>query len=321
VNGTASGVADAIRARDRFIITSHARPDGDAVGSSVALALALDALGKTSRVVLHDAVPAPYRCFPAIGRVETLSALGPSDETAVLLECSDPGRPEIAGFAGRFVINVDHHAGNTLYGDANWFDPSAAACGEMVGDIIDALGVRWTSEMAAHLYLAIATDTGSFRYGPISPRTFEACRRIAEAGVQTAMLSREIFDSFSIGRVKLTGALLDAMELHDGNHLAILAFDDELLARCGATIDDTEGLVNIPLGAREVRAVALLKMQKPGTFRVSFRSKGAVDVRRVAGRWQGGGHANAAGCAIAGSFAEVRDAVVAALAAAIAQAD
>jgi phosphoesterase RecJ-like protein len=204
-----------------------------------------------------------------------------------------------------------------MYGTVNWFDSSAAACGEMVAEIIDALGVAWTQPIAAHLYLALSTDTGGFRYGPISARTFEICRRIAEAGVDTALLSRQIFDNYSLGRVKLTGALLGSMTLHHRDALAVLAFDDDLLSRCGATIDDAEGLVNLPLSAREVLAVALFKQQQPGVFRVSLRSKGSVDVRSVAAAWEGGGHKNAAGCTLTGDFFTLYKAVVAAMGRAI----
>src|SRR5678815_4072261 len=156
------------------------------------------------------------------------------------------------------------------------------------------------------LYLAIVTDTGGLRYGPITARTFEICRRIAATGIEPAQLTRQIFDSFSIGRVKITGALLNGMELLHHNRVAMLYFDDALLASCGATIDDTEGLVNLPLNAREVVAVALLKRQDASTVRVSLRSKGDVDVRSVAARWQGGGHRNAAGCTITAPIEEIK---------------
>jgi phosphoesterase RecJ-like protein len=317
VNGSAAAVAAAIRERTTFLLTSHARPDGDAIGSSVALALALDALGKRARVVLHDPIPPAYAGFPSVDRIEYASEVHDAADAAILLECSDPGRPEVGGLAGRFLINVDHHVGNTMYGAVNWFEADAAACGEMVADIIDALGVAWTREIASHLYLALSTDTGSFRYGPISAHTFDICRRIADTGVQTTALSRQIFDSFSVGRVRITGTMLDRMELHHNNRLAVLTFDDALLERSGATIDDTEGLVNLPLGAREIVAVALLKQQQPGVFRVSLRSKGAVNVRHVVSKWGGGGHVNAAGCTVAGTFEAVRDAIVSALGTAI----
>lgn len=310
---SAADVAAAIRERRSFILTSHARPDGDAVGSQLALAFALDRLGKTVRLVDRDPVPAPYLPFPGTDRIEVAPAVEAAADAVIVMECSDLSRPDVAGLDRYFVINVDHHLGNRMYGGVNWFDGSAAACGEMVAEIIDALGVPWTVEIASHLYLAIATDTGGFRYGPMSARTFEICRRIAEAGVDAAALSRQIFDSFSIGRVKLTGALLNAMTLHHDNRLAILAFDDALLAACGATPDDTEGIVNMPLAAREVQSSALIKAQAGGGSRVSLRSKGAVDVRAVVTRWGGGGHKNAAGCTMTGSLEEIRAQIVSAI--------
>jgi len=320
VNESAAAVAAALRSRQTFVLTSHARPDGDAVGSTVALALALEQLGKRCHIILHDPVPAPYVGFPGTDRIEIGPRVTAPADAAVLLECSDASRPDVAGLDAYWLVNVDHHLGNAMYGQVNWFDSSAAACGEMVADIIDALGVAWTPDIASHLYLALSTDTGGFRYGPISARTFEVCRRVAETGVDTALLSRQIFDSFSIGRVKLTGALLGAMALHHDDRVAVLAFDDDLLRRCGATADDTEGLVNLPLSAREVLAVALIKQQSGTSFRVSLRSKGAVDVRAVAALWQGGGHRNAAGCTIAGDPADLRDALVRALGDAVAAA-
>jgi phosphoesterase RecJ-like protein len=317
VNGSLADVVRALRDGRTFVLTSHARPDGDAVGSTVALALALESLGKTVTMVLRDPVPAPYLTFPDVMRITTAERVDAPAEIAVLLECSDRDRPGLVGLDRYPLVNVDHHLGNRMYGVANWFDPTAAACGEQVADIIDALGVTWTPAIAKHLYLAIATDTGSFRYGAMSKRTFDTVGRIAALGISTADLSRAIFDSFTIGRVKLTGAILNAMELHAGGRLALLRFDDALLDRCGAHTDDTEGLVNLPLAAREVVAVALFKQQDERTVRLSFRSKGAVDVRRVASRWQGGGHVNAAGCTVVGTIAEIHDAVVAEMTTAI----
>jgi len=313
MTGSAAEVAAAIRARRSFILTSHARPDGDAIGSQLALAFALEHLGKQVRLVGHDPAPQPYADFPGVDRIEVVSAVQGAADAVVFLECSDPSRPDVAGFDGYEQINIDHHLGNSLYGSVNWFDPSAAACGEMVADLIDALGVPWTRPIAEHLYLAIATDTGGFRHGPVSARTFEACRRIAETGIDPSELSRRIFSSFGIGRVKLTGAMLGAMRLCYDERLAVLYFDDALLAACGASLDDTEGLVNIPLMAREVDVVALFKQQSPDVCRVSLRSKGEVDVRSVALQWNGGGHRNAAGLTVNGDQAAAQQAVIAAI--------
>ena len=314
---SAAAVADALRQRQSFILTSHARPDGDAVGSQLALAYALQSLGKTVRMVDRDPVPEPYRMFPGVDRIElTARATGDAD-AVVVLECSDLSRPDVIGLERYFVINVDHHQGNTMYGAVNWFDAGAAACGEMVAEIIDELEVPWTRDIAEHLYLAISTDTGGLRYGPITARTFDLCRRIALTGASPAELSRRIFDSHSIGRVRLQGAMLNAMELHHDDRVALLYFDEAMLAAIGASQDDTEGLVNIPLSARDVSAVALFKRQSPGVYRVSLRSKGDVDVRAVAARWDGGGHRNAAGCTLSGDYDELKRAMVDALGAAL----
>ncbi len=318
MNGSAVQIAAALNARQSFIVTSHARPDGDAIGSSLALMFALEALGKTVRVIGHDPVPAPYRAFPGTDRIEIVERVDSPADAAVVLECSDIARPGVAGLEKYFVVNVDHHVGNAMYGAVNWFDSGAAACGEMVGDVIDALGVPWSQDIAANLYLAISTDTGSFRYGPITSHTFDACRRIADTGVDLTRLSRQIFDSFGVGRVRLIGALLNTMELHCGNRLAVLYLDDDLLAASHATTDDVEGLVNLPLAAQEVVTVALFKRQANDEFRVSLRSKGDVDVRSVASRWAGGGHKNASGLTLTGDYQVLKRDLVSALGEAIA---
>jgi phosphoesterase RecJ-like protein len=316
---SAADIAAAILQHDAFLLTSHARPDGDAIGSQLAMAFALDALGKQVRLINKDAPPATFAPFPGIDRIQVLpaapvlSGLSPDAEATIVMECGDLSRPEVAGLERPAIINIDHHVGNTMFGTVNWFDGTAAACTEMVADVIDALGVAWTPAIATHLYLGIATDTGGFRHGPISARTFGICARIAAAGVSPAQLSREIFDSFGVGRIRLTGAILDAMELHHGNRLAVLYYDDDILAACGATSDDTDGLVNLPLGAKDVLAVALVRKQTDTQYRVSMRSKGAVNVRAVAVQHGGGGHVNAAACSVAGSREAVTTAIVAAL--------
>ena len=134
-------------------------------------------------------------------------------DTVIVMECGDLSRTGVRGFEGRFIINIDHHVGNRMYGAVNWFDISAAACGEMVFDVIRALGVPLSFEIATHIYLAILTDTGSFHHSNITPRTFDICRQAVEAGVNPAAMARRIFDSNSFGKLKLIGALLDGMQL------------------------------------------------------------------------------------------------------------
>ena len=314
-------IRDEIRARKRFLLTSHARPDGDSIGSQLAMAFALDALGKHVRIINADAAPEHYYEFPGVARIEIASEVPPDadSDAVIVLECGDLSRTGVRGFEGRFIINIDHHAGNRMYGSVNWFDVSAAACAEMVFDVIQALGVPLTVEIATHVYLGILTDTGSFHHSNITPRTFEICRQAVEAGVNPAAMARRVFDSNSFGKLKLIGALLDGMELLDQGRLAVLYMDEAMLDACGCTHNDTEGLINLPLTAREIQAVVFFKAGADGTVRVSLRSKYDVDVRLVANAFGGGGHKNAAGFTVTGELGDVRGQILDRVAAAIAE--
>ena len=305
-------IRDEILARPRFLITSHARPDGDSIGSQLAMAYALDALGKQSRIINADRAPDHYYDFPGMERIEIAPEV-PADadaDTVIVMECGDLSRTGVRGFEGRFIINIDHHVGNRMYGAVNWFDVSAAACSEMVFDVIRVLGVPLSFEIATHIYLAILTDTGSFHHSNITPRTFDICRLATEAGVNPAAMARRIFDSNSFGKLKLIGALLDNMQLLDDGRLAVLYLDDAMLEACGCTHNDTEGLINLPLTAREIYAVVFFKVAPDGVVRVSMRSKYDVDVRVVANAFGGGGHKNAAGFTADGPVDRVRDGIL-----------
>ena len=312
-------IRDEIMRRQRFLLTSHARPDGDSIGSQLAMAFALDALGKSVRIVNADAAPEHYQDFPGMDRIEIAPSAAAEVDAVIVMECSDLSRAGVAGLERQFLINIDHHAGNRMYGAVNWHDESAAACGEMVFDVIRELGVPLSLEIATHIYLAILTDTGSFHHSNITPRTFDICRQAVEAGVNPAAMARRVFDSNSFGKLKLIGALLDSMELLDDGRLAVLYMDDAMLDACHCTNNDTEGLINLPLTAREIQAVVFFKAGPRDEVRVSMRSKYDVDVRQVAASFGGGGHKNAAGFTVTGSLAEVRPRILDLLVAAIAQ--
>ena len=175
------------------MLTSHVRPDGDAIGSQLAMAYALRHLGKDVRVVNRDPAPPPLLVFPGVGDIEVAERTDDPGDCVIVMECGDLTRTGVAGLDRGFVINIDHHLGNTMYGAVNWFDVSAAACGEMVFDLMRELGVPLTHEIATHIYIAILTDTGSFHYSNISPRTFDICRQCVEAGVDPAAVARSIY--------------------------------------------------------------------------------------------------------------------------------
>jgi bifunctional oligoribonuclease and PAP phosphatase NrnA len=319
VTDPVGAIRDAILQRQRFVLTSHARPDGDSIGSQLAMAFALDALGREVRIINADPPPDHYRDFPGVDRIEIASRADVDADAVIVMECSDLRRTGVEGLDGHFIINIDHHAGNGMYGAVNWFDESAAACGEMVFDVIQALGVPFGPQIATHIYLAILTDTGAFHHSNITPRTFEICRRAVEAGVNPAIMARRVFDSNSFGKLKLIGALLDSMELLVGGRLAVLSIDDAMLKACGCTHNDTEGVINLPLTAREIQAVVFFKATEDGGIRVSMRSKYDVDVRLVASAYGGGGHKNAAGFNVHGPLADVRAGIIDRITDAIAQ--
>jgi bifunctional oligoribonuclease and PAP phosphatase NrnA len=301
-----AAIRDAILQRQRFVLTSHARPDGDAIGSQLAMAFALRELGKTAHLVNSDPAPAPFQAFPGVQDIEISKTVQGDFDAAIVMECGDLSRTGVAGFEKYFIVNIDHHPGNKLFGALNWFDEGASACGEMVFDVIEALGVALTPAIATHIYLAILTDTGGFHYSHITPRTFEICRRCTEAGAQPESIARAVYDSSTMGRLRLMGAVLHSLEFEGDGRAAIANLSLRLLQETGATHEDSDGLINIPLSVKEIQAVAFFKEIAPDSYRVSLRSKGDVDVNRVAGRFGGGGHKNAAGCSLAGPYAEVR---------------
>ena len=301
-DATLTQVADAIRARRRFVVVSHARPDGDAIGSQVAMALALRALGKDVRMVAHDPAPQQMQDFPGVSEIRLLDHLDDVGDAVLFMECGDVRRPGVTGLDRGFVINIDHHPGNTMYGALNCIDLGAAACGEIVFDLITELGVPVSVEIATHVYLAILTDTGGFHYSHISPRTFEICRRCVEAGLDPTAVSRTIYDNNNLGRVRIWGAVLNDMGLSADGRVATLRMDRALAARCGATYDDTEGLINFPLTVKEIQAVVFFKESGPGDWRISMRSKGEVNVNAIAREFGGGGHTNASGCGATGGL-------------------
>jgi bifunctional oligoribonuclease and PAP phosphatase NrnA len=293
-------IVDAIRSRQRFVLSSHSRPDGDSIGSQLAMAYALRDMGKHVELVNSDAAPPQLMGFPGVPDIKIAPAVDGSFDASIIMECSDLARTGVTGLDRAFVINIDHHPGNKAYGQINWFNAGAAACAEMVFDLIVALGVRLTPEIATHIYLAILTDTGSFHYSSISPKTFDICRQLLEAGVDPVRVSRQVFDSNSMGRLKLLASVLGGMTFDPSNRIGILFLDHAMARAAGGTYDDTEGLINQPLTVKEVQAVVFFKQSEGDNYRVSMRSKGDVDIGAVAKEFGGGGHKNAAGCSVSG---------------------
>ena len=197
-------------------------------------------------------------------------------------------------------MNIDHHPGNTVYGAINWIDESAAACGEMVFTLIEALGAPLTKDIATHVYLAVLTDTGSFHFSHLTPRTYEIARRSVEAGADPQWIARTHYDSNSLSRVRIFGAVMNGMVIVDEGRVALLSITRRTMEELGGTNDDLEGLINFPLTVKDIEAVAFFKEVGDNDWRVSLRSKGNVDIGAIARANGGGGHTNAAGCSATG---------------------
>jgi phosphoesterase RecJ-like protein len=303
-------IVDLVRGSRRFVVSSHARPDGDAIGSELAMAYALRALGKDVRVVNSDPPPSVVRSFPGVDAIELADRVAGDFDVAIVMECGELSRTGVAGLDRGLVVNIDHHPGNSGYGAIAWFDPTAAACAELVFELVEALGVPLSTEIATHLYVAILTDTGGFHFSGISPRTFAICRRLLEAGVDPVGVARAVFDSNSLSKLRLLGRVLNEMELHGDGRIAVLRLDNAVLEATGATLDDADGLINQPLTVKTIDASVFLKHVSGDEYRVSLRSKGPVNVAEVARAFGGGGHVNAAGCTLHGTLDSVRSAIV-----------
>ena len=311
-----SRIRDALLGARSVLLTSHERPDGDSLGSQLALGAALRQLGKQVRIIDYDPAPDLYAFLPDLGTIEISDNVTDRFDTVVVLECSSLDRTGLRGLDERPLINIDHHPGNVMYGTLNWHDESACACAELVSELIDTLGVPLTPAMATQLYVAILTDTGSFRHANITPRTFTICQKIATTGINPTDVASQVYNNGSLGRLRLTGMLLERMQLEHGNRIAVLRLNDAMLAKAGCTPDDLEGIVNIPLAARDVQAVVFFK-DTGAAMRVSLRSKGSVDIRQVAVSFGGGGHRNAAGLTIEHPSSETDSLVLSRVAAAI----
>ncbi len=302
-----------IQSGRRFLVSSHQRPDGDAIGSAVGCALALREIGKDADVVMDGVPPHFLRPFPAVDQIRVAATVDEATDGAIIMECSSLDRTGVSGLDRSPVLNIDHHVGNTRYGAINWVDESAAACTELVFTLIETLGISLTPAIATHLYLGLLTDTGSFRFSNITPRSFEIARRCVEAGANPQWIASTHYDSSTLGRVRIFGQVLNTMRLDDSGRVALLTMTNADAAAAGATYDDTDGLINFPLGVKDIQAVAFFKETGPDDWRVSMRSKGAVDVGAIARAYGGGGHKNAAGCSARGPLSELQDTFLALL--------
>ena len=292
-----------LRSRQRFLVVSHARPDGDAVGSVLAMGDILRRMGKTVDLVLADPVPFVYRTLPDVHLIrEATNVNARLYDAVVILECDGPERTGISGLGDAYLINIDHHRTGCNYGALNWIDPDASAVAAMVYEVAVALGVEVSAGVATCLYTALLTDTGSFTYPGTSAGTFTLAHDLIGLGAKADTVARDVLYSVPAARIHLLALALS--RLHLSGPLAWTHIKQSDLQQLSATDEDSEGTVNYLISIAGVEAAAFLRELpgEPQRFRTSLRSKSNVDVSRVAAVCGGGGHRNAAGCTLTGPF-------------------
>jgi len=286
-----------IRERRRLVVTSHARPDGDGIGSALACAQILRHMGKHAEVVMHDGVPRIYQNLPLADHVLRAECVPPNDGV-IILECDSVKRTQLKGLESCFLINIDHHATGRDFADVNWIDPSAMATAELIYRMARFAGVPLDAAIATCLYTALMTDTGSFMFEGTNEHTFAIARELVLAGADPAQCARNIYFGHSTAKMRLLGAAL--ANLHREGALTWIWVTQEQMERFGAREEDCEGLANYALSIGDVQVAIFFREQTDGRWRVSLRSKGEVDVSTVAENFGGGGHKCASGCSVDG---------------------
>jgi phosphoesterase RecJ-like protein len=308
-----SQVVELIESKHRFAITSHIRPDGDGLGSSLGLYWLLRALDKEPEVIMRDPVPHAYRSLPGANEIRITPSVDRQYDAVFVIECSDVSRPGLQNLDKQLVVNIDHHSTSGLFGTINWIDATASAVGEMIYNLCKAMGIRVTREIAECVYTALLTDTGSFHYSNTTERTFKVASELMRAGVKPAKLAQAVFSSYPWSKIELLAKVMSSVRRDPTGRVAWMRQTLDMQEHANATEEDGEGFVNYPLSCGEVEAVAMLKESAPGIYRTSLRSKGEINVARIAEKFGGGGHRNAAGCTLRGDWDEAERVIVAML--------
>ncbi len=302
-------ISDMISRHQVFLITAHERLDGDALGSELALFHMLRGLGKEVTIYNQDRTPENF-LFLA-GSDEIVRELPPLEslEVAFILDCSDVARIGKESTRVKLIpnlVNIDHHVSNGGFCDVRLIDPQASSTGELIFRLVRDMGVALTAEMATCLYTAILTDTGGFRYGNTRRGALLAAADLVEGGANPQWISENIYEADPPARIRLLAAILPTLTIDEGGRVASLAITQKALAAAGALPEHIEGLVDLPRSIRGIGIAILYSELSDRHFKLSLRSKGNINVERVARAFGGGGHTNAAGCQVDGELPEIR---------------
>lgn len=290
-------IAEHLRATDNFLVTSHVSPDGDALGSMLAVGEVLDAMGKQVRLFNESGLPERFRWLSP--RQKILRLLPDTEpETIIVLDCGSPQRPGALlapWLSSKTVVNIDHHLDNPMFGSINWVDQRVSSTGEMVGMLARELNVPLAGLLGEYVYLSLISDTGDFCFSNTRPETLEMAAEILRLGLLPGPFHEQRQSTGTINQLRMRGAVTQQATLHSQGRISLISFTRELFRQTGTGPEDTEGLVNRVLYLRGVQAAIATREEDNGSIKFSLRSKGDVNVQAVAARFGGGGHRNAAG--------------------------
>ncbi len=306
---TLRSIVALIRERDRFIVTAHRNPEGDALGSSLGLGGALLEMGKQVLFYNADPVPRVLRAFPFADRVASSLEGAREGDTVFVCDCGELDRvgAEMVRCADLFrFVNVDHHVSSRGFAEVSYIDPSASATSLLVYRILRGLDHPISKDVATNLLCGIVTDTGSFRYSNTDPETFEAAGALVRAGARPDFVSQRLFDSNEEGTVRLLALVLGTIEITSGGRIASVVVTRGMFEKTGTGPEHVEGFVNYPRAIEGVEVAALFREKGPGEWKVSLRGQGRIDTTLISGAHGGGGHRNASGCTVRGAIEEVK---------------
>jgi phosphoesterase RecJ-like protein len=295
------------------LLSVHKNPDGDALGSQVGLMLALEKLGKQVTAHNLDAVPEIYRFLPASGRITSGPNVQGTYDAFIVLD-ADPQRTGLfnGAWPSKTLINIDHHVTNQKEWTITWLDPEATATGEMIYRLITKVGVSIDRDIALCLYTAIFTDTGSFRYSNTTAECMRIAAAMIDAGADPWLVTENVYESFAFQRISLLGQVLSGAQRSPDGRIAWVLVTEEMYRKTGTSAEDTDNFINFVRSIKGVEIAILFRQTAAAQYKISLRSKGRVDLTGMATTLGGGGHKNAAGGVIDGTFPEVRDRVIAA---------
>jgi bifunctional oligoribonuclease and PAP phosphatase NrnA len=299
---------------DNIVLFTHTHPDGDALGSLFGLAEILEMLGKNVFCYLEEPVSHLYAFLPDTKKAHTKLEEYRSFKTAagdnvlsIALDCGDDdrlGKSKVEFLTNSPFVVIDHHQSHKDFGTARWVESTRSSTGEMVYELALALGAEVSYKCAYNLYVAICTDTGSFRYECTRPRTMRIAAELLDKGVRPEEICSHLYDNFSQERLKLMEMVLSTLCLFESDQIAFLHVSKQMLEESGASLEDVEGFIDFPRSLRSVKVAVLIKESNNGFIAVSLRAKGNCDVAEVAKLFDGGGHRNAAGCRCQGKSIE-----------------